>query len=89
MYFEVECIAERRKHNKIFSEINWKNNGTRRRKAARNRNPCTFASLFPKAVRNTWKQWEKMINRMLQEPLLATSKSLVHPVLSWKSDILK
>lgn len=52
-YFEVEWRVERRKHKSRFSEIKRKNKGTRRRNAARKRNPWTFASLLLRAVRNT------------------------------------
>lgn len=48
-------MVDKRKHRIIFSEINRKNNGARRRKAARNRKPCTLASLLLKAVRSTCK----------------------------------
>uniref|UniRef100_A0A2P2MUB0 ABC transporter D family member 1 n=1 Tax=Rhizophora mucronata TaxID=61149 RepID=A0A2P2MUB0_RHIMU len=43
-------MVDRRKQSKIFSDISRTNNGTRRRKAARNRNPCTLANLLLKAV---------------------------------------
>lgn len=52
-YFEVEWRVERRKHKSRFSEIKRKNKGTRRRNAARKRNPWTLASLLLRAVRNT------------------------------------
>lgn len=55
MYFDVDCMVDKRKHKRIFSEISRRNNGTRRRKAARNRKPCTFASLLLKVVRSTCK----------------------------------
>lgn len=59
IYLEVECKADWRKHNKIFSSMRRKNIGTRRRKAERKRNPCTFANRLLTAVRNTCKQSKK------------------------------
>lgn len=41
-YFEVENNADCRKHRRRFSTIRRKKIGTRRKKAARNKNPCTF-----------------------------------------------
>jgi len=49
-YFEVENNVDWRKHKRRFSTIRRKKVGTRRRKAARNKNPCTFANLLLKAV---------------------------------------
>ena len=63
-YFDVESKVDWRKHSKRFSKIRRKKIGTRLRKADRNRNPCTFANLLLKAVRNTCKMYKKIRHQL-------------------------
>lgn len=77
MNFDVEWMVDKRKHKRIFSEINRKNNGTRRRKAARNRKPCTLASRLLKAVRSTCKnmKFENWFNLFIIHFLRGTQQT--------------
>jgi len=76
-------MVDRRKQSKIFSDISRKNNGTRLRKAARNKKPCTFANLLLKVV---FKTCTKDVNTYLDN---ATKSIIVHEntaKLNWKGD---
>jgi hypothetical protein len=57
-YFEVWYIVDWRKHRRRFSIIRRAKLGTRRRNVALNKYPCTFANLWPTAVRKTCRKIE-------------------------------